>query len=97
MSDDAEDFVPVWEGPYAEASARMSWIEAALIPVDLDDGSAPGRASVVVPSAYVREAQGVLAGGQPPVRRAHRSGGIAPWHVALAVILVLVLLAAIVL
>ena len=62
MSDDFESqlFVPVWEGPYAEASERLRWLEAAHIPVDLDDAVSAGHARVVVDPGYVNEARRIM-------------------------------------
>jgi hypothetical protein len=60
---DPGDFVPVWEGPYAEAQERLRWLERAHIPVDLGDATLPGRARVEVARGYEDEAQQIMRDG----------------------------------
>ena len=60
---DAGDFVPVWEGPYADASERMRWLEQAHVPVDLGDGLVAGTARVEVARGYEDEAREIMQSG----------------------------------
>ena len=60
---DAGDFVPVWEGPYAEASERLGWLERSHIPVDLGDATLPGNARVEVARGYEDEARQIMQDG----------------------------------
>jgi hypothetical protein len=59
------DFVPVWEGPYAEASERLGWLERAHIPVDLGEALLPGTARVEVARGYEDEAREIMRQGPP--------------------------------
>jgi hypothetical protein len=61
MTDDFS--VPVWEGPYAEARERMTWLEAAHIPVDLGDALSPGEARIEVPGEYADDARTIMRHG----------------------------------
>lgn len=58
---DEDPFVPIWEGPTAEAHRLVGLIERAHIPVDLGDANEPGRARIEVPLSYVDEARDALA------------------------------------
>jgi hypothetical protein len=62
--DDADPFVPVWEGPYIEAEHLRLLIEAEHIPVDFGDALLPGHARVQVPRSYLEEATNVMSGTQ---------------------------------
>jgi len=69
VSDDdlyESDFVPVWEGPYAEASERLTWLEQAHIPVDLGDALLAGHARVEVARGYEDEARDIMRDGPSP-------------------------------
>jgi len=57
--------VPVWEGPYAEASERLSWLERANIPVDLGEAVLAGHARVEVERGYETEAREIMRDGPP--------------------------------
>jgi hypothetical protein len=66
VSDDflhESEFVPVWEGTYAEARERLTWLEEAHIPVDLGDALLPGHARVEVARGYEDEAQEIMRDG----------------------------------
>jgi hypothetical protein len=62
--DDADPFVPVWEGPYVEAEHLRLRIEEAHIPVNFGDALLTGHARVQVPRSYLAEVQDVIAGVQ---------------------------------
>src|SRR5688572_29611236 len=62
--DDADPFVPVWEGPYLEAEHLRLRIEAEHIPVEFGDALLPGQARVQVPQSYLEEANSVISGTQ---------------------------------
>jgi hypothetical protein len=65
--DDLDDvFVPVWEGPYAEASERLSWLQDAHIPVDLGEALLAGQARVEVQRGYEDEAREIMRDGPRP-------------------------------
>ena len=63
--DDADPFVPVWEGPFVDAQRMMHRVEGAHIPVDLDDATLVGHARVVVPRSYAEDARAAIAGETP--------------------------------
>lgn len=59
---DDDPFVAIWEGPTPEASELARRVEAAHIPVDLDEATEVGHSRVVVPRSYLAEARDALSG-----------------------------------
>jgi len=57
-----DPFVSVWEGPTPEAGRLARLVEAAHIPVDLDEATEVGHSRIVVPRSYADEARGALEG-----------------------------------
>ena len=94
--DEEDPFVPVWEGPFADAQRMLQHVEQAHIPVDLDDATLVGQARVVVPRSYAEDARAAIAGDAanmpgliPDVRPSWRRWVI----VAVAVLAIVALLA----
>ena len=57
-----DPFVSVWEGPTPEAGRLARLVEAAHIPVDLDEATEVGHSRIVVPRSYADEAKDALEG-----------------------------------
>lgn len=57
-----DPFISIWEGPTPEASELGRRIEAAHIPVDLDEATEVGHSRVMVPRSYLAEARDALSG-----------------------------------
>lgn len=62
--DDADPFIPAWEGAYTDAQLLRIQLEEAHVPVELDDANEPGRARVMVPRSYIAEVRDVISGNQ---------------------------------
>lgn len=62
--DDADPFIPVFEGPTTDAQLLRLQLEEAHVPVELDDAPSPGEARVMVPRSYLAEVRDVLEGNQ---------------------------------
>jgi hypothetical protein len=62
--DDADPFVPVFEGPTTDAQLIRMQLEEAHVPVELGDALNPGEARVMVPRSYLAEVRDVLQGTQ---------------------------------
>jgi hypothetical protein len=95
------EFVPVWEGPYAEASQRMRWLEEAHIPVDLGDALLPGQARVEVLRGYEDEAREIMQDGPRPGLAMPLLDTTSPvflrWRYFVALVLLIAIVAALVL
>lgn len=57
-----DPFVSIWEGPTPEAGRLARLVEAAHIPVDLDEATEVGHSRIVVPRSYADEARNALEG-----------------------------------
>jgi hypothetical protein len=62
--DDADPFIPVWEGPTTDAQLLRLSLEEAHVPVELGDALNPGEARVMVPRSYLGEVRDVISGAQ---------------------------------
>ena len=93
--EDQDPFTPVWEGPYQEAQQMLARVEAAHIPVDLDDALLVGHARVVVPRSYADDARAAIEEQAAPWPGLPPEGGLelrpgVPWNVRTLVLYVMV-------
>lgn len=94
-----DDLISIWEGPTPEAERVRTVLEAAHIPVDLDDATNVGEARVVVPRSYLTDARDAVrnSDGSWPDPVDHRDGfdwspGVKLTLVIVAIVLIVLLL-----